>query len=62
VDFLQPADVCRDQGCAGFDAAVIGINALSGWHCVAHRIVEIAAHINLKRALIALARQDIVTA
>ena len=46
MGLLQPADLGRDQGRAGFDAAVIGINAWSGWCCCRlHRIVEKEADI-----------------
>jgi hypothetical protein len=62
VDLLQPVDLARDQGRAGFDAAVIGINGLRTRRRLVRRIVEECADVLMQRALVALQRQDVVAA
>src|SRR4051812_41377134 len=62
VGFLQPTDIGRDHGRAGFDAAVISINGLNSWRCVVHRIIEVEADVIMQRALVALQRQEVIAA
>ena len=53
MDLLQPVDLGRDHGDAGFDAAVIGINGLRPRRRGVRRIVEKCADVLMQRALVA---------
>ena len=62
VAVLQPANIGRDGGRAGLDAAVIGIDHRLGGAGLAVRIIEEPHHIVLQGALIGFQGQDIIAA
>ena len=58
--FLQPIDMGRDDGGAGFNAAVIGIDRGVGGCGFRLRVIKESADIGVQRALIALEGQGVV--
>jgi hypothetical protein len=59
---LQPVDIIRNRGCAGFDAPVIGIDGLRRRAARTSRVIQEQSDVSMQRALVAFQRQRIVAA
>ncbi len=59
---LQPRDIGAQGRSSGFNSAVVAIDKCGSCRRAGLRIVEETPHIVMQRALVALQRQDVITA